>query len=1377
MSSPESLPQSDRFEFIRRLSVNSLAEGWETTVRGIGRHCFVKIPARQSEISTAEQVKALTHSFRLQERFRFSGVLRAVGCHRHANTCCIEYPFIETDDYRPWTPRQWTAEHTAYLIEAALTIDLLHSLGIVHCDLKLENFALRRRGRGWYPTLIDLDFLWESGQRRPAWIAGTPGRIAPEVLAGSELSARTDLFSLGQSLRALTQSSDFTADPGEFSSLERLQMMLSEPSPECRPDSLLLAMNRADLIDAAKFRELQKRLLAARLTNAFRAERRRIAGGNLDPQETIFFACGVYSIPDDFAQDLAAAFVCRPLTAVAAFKEFWASAEVDQYGDFWQARVPDEVIFELYEKLGVCRPSPSETSSEPAEQREGRPAAGLHEYLTIRKRWRAGQYPASDAAARFAALKKLSDMAVRLRRPDEAAEYMRPLLGMLGPDDPEFEGTARRLVVQLFAAGRKDEGEAELGRAKASLGGTRPAAVRSLDRVGVWLLTTRGKLDEAYAELERIIGEARAPDEISTLVNALGNQATLCHKRGDTDRARALYAECLRLASAHDLISDIAYLVGEYAQFCYELGDFKGSLEILREFGGALTSSDQPYLRRLCYNSLAITHTRLGNYQKAEQSLGMLLNETHRQSGPLAYAGYYASLGWHNTVRCRIPQARISLDKSKALGKLAGVPHHEMQAHKNLAYLALMEGSSDLCQREARLCTDLATQIGDQASIMEGRALVTLNAILYGVPPAANDCVDTVNDLIRECCLSYAGLFYLQALAACNDDLGREVRQAVDPVMPCVSAGQGPIAEAVRLCLEADAHPEDGDAVLQKFKAALAILEAAEYKFTSALLCERLADLLHFHNHPKLANRFLAHAHALAAGLSNDVLMTRMAAKQDERSRLTYEKSALLETIDGISSIIENLDNYPNALESIVRFAVRATEAERGVLLTRESREAPLQVRAYVNFDPAALRDVQDFSRSVASTALNSGQPFMVGDALADDRTRKVKSIFVHNVRSIICVPIVSHEHVDAVIYLDHHTIPALFDDDDVRFIRALSRFLSIVLRTARDQKSADARLDYLEQRLKETGGSDTFLTADPDTLRMLTDLPIIAESRANVLLCGESGTGKEILSRRIHELSGRGDRPLIAVNCAAIPPTLVESELFGIVKGAASGVESREGKFEAADGGTLFLDEIGEMPLEVQAKLLRVIESRRFERVGSNQTIEVDVRFIFATNRNLSEMVESGKFRQDLMFRLAVVNLEIAPLRERVDDIALLVEYFGQIHPAAKKSPVFFSDHALTYLEAYSWPGNVRELANMVEALRIHYPGQTINVQQLPKQIVAEFRRSGGDSIRPAQAEKRRMERVLERCDWNIAKAARGFGIPLTTFRRKMKKHGIRLR
>lgn len=290
-----------------------------------------------------------------------------------------------------------------------------------------------------------------------------------------------------------------------------------------------------------------------------------------------------------------------------------------------------------------------------------------------------------------------------------------------------------------------------------------------------------------------------------------------------------------------------------------------------------------------------------------------------------------------------------------------------------------------------------------------------------------------------------------------------------------------------------------------------------------------------------------------------------------------------------------------------------------------------------------------------------------------------------------------------------------------------------------------------------------------------------VADSRATVMVKGESGTGKELVAHAIHRLSPRARAPFVPVHCAALTPSLLESELFGHEKGAFTGAtERRKGRFETADGGTLFLDEIGEVDTSIQVKILRVLEERRFERVGGNETIDVDVRVITATNRDLKKMVDQGEFREDLYYRLHVVPIDIPPLRARRGDIAILVDHFiRELNREDGRRIDGITPDALDMLKQYSWPGNVRELRNMVEHMVVMARGKRITVRDIPSEIKFGDTAGGGkqeeDDLSLAGTERRKIEEALRVCSGNRTAAAKRLGISRRTLHRKLNEYGLR--
>jgi formate hydrogenlyase transcriptional activator len=323
---------------------------------------------------------------------------------------------------------------------------------------------------------------------------------------------------------------------------------------------------------------------------------------------------------------------------------------------------------------------------------------------------------------------------------------------------------------------------------------------------------------------------------------------------------------------------------------------------------------------------------------------------------------------------------------------------------------------------------------------------------------------------------------------------------------------------------------------------------------------------------------------------------------------------------------------------------------------------------------------------------------------------------------------------------------------------------------------------EYLRERASNAEGFEDLIGESAGLRNVLFQAEQVAPTDATVLLLGETGTGKELIAKAIHAKSGRRDRTLVKVNCAALPPTLIESELFGHEKGAFTGAVSRKiGRFELADRSTLFLDEVGELPLALQAKLLRVLQEGEFERVGSSITYKADVRLIAASNRDLAAAAREGAFRPDLYYRLRVFPIELPPLRARREDIPVLVWHFlGELGVSLGRKIEHVPAPAMDRLLAYDWPGNVRELRNVIERSIILSPGSVLLLEELGESArAAGVATNGADGVRTLEeVERDHILRALESCDWHVrgkGNAAMRLGLNASTLYSRMKKLGIR--
>jgi Nif-specific regulatory protein len=510
--------------------------------------------------------------------------------------------------------------------------------------------------------------------------------------------------------------------------------------------------------------------------------------------------------------------------------------------------------------------------------------------------------------------------------------------------------------------------------------------------------------------------------------------------------------------------------------------------------------------------------------------------------------------------------------------------------------------------------------------------------------------------------------------------------------------------------------------------------------------------------------------------------------------------------LDKLKTLIEingrinaNYSDVNATLVYILESAMRLVECESSSLLLVNKEDGTLRFVVALGPKGAEAKNIPVEKKSIAGWVAANNKYLILNNVSEDPRFfSEVQEKTGYVSRTMIAIPMRVKNTCIGVIELINKTGKRGFTQNDLEILELLANQASIAYQNADNYRSAQDRISVLQDKIASGDEYHPFVAKSPSILDLIHVIDEVAKTNSSVLITGESGVGKELFAEQLHLKSPRNGKSFVRVNCAALSPALLESELFGHVKGAfTDAVSDRKGRFEVANGGTLFLDEIGELPLNLQAKLLRVLQTHTFERVGSSDTISTDVRIVAATNRDLEKMVKEGTFRGDLFYRLNVLPLNVPPLRERKEDIEPLASYFlKKFGNETKKNFEGFSPAALQILFNYYWAGNVRELENSVERacvlgappfiqaedLRLNATGspKNENLQNAGIETMAQESACDGNDDRTLKTaltnfKKAYVERILDETSWNQTEAGKILGIQRTYVSRLLNELHIR--
>ena len=548
------------------------------------------------------------------------------------------------------------------------------------------------------------------------------------------------------------------------------------------------------------------------------------------------------------------------------------------------------------------------------------------------------------------------------------------------------------------------------------------------------------------------------------------------------------------------------------------------------------------------------------------------------------------------------------------------------------------------------------------------------------------------------------------------------------------------------------------------------ILRNADGSFTIASLGRGKAVLI---NGVKQKKAILQEGDSVQLGRANLMFFEREPRPIADQSAEFDELGAFRQVV-GFSDRVLRAPNPEQLLEELIDELIETLSASRGFLILFEAGVPKVKVARGVEKDNLSP-EISECSDAILQQVLKTGEPVIVEDALHDANYSSSVSVMNLRIASVLCIPLREQGELTAIIYLGQDKLTHAFTPKKLEIASTFAAQASLLLMLKRRLGDLEADRSRLSE-IVEARRFGAMIGSCESMEKVYHRIRKVAPTDISVLVTGETGTGKELIAKEIHNSSPRTSGPFIAINCGAIPHELLESELFGHTKGAFTGAtHDREGRFQQADGGTLFLDEIGEMPIHLQVKLLRALQERQVMPVGGTRPQNVDIRVLAATHKNLESAIEAGEFREDLYYRLNVVEIELPPLRERGDDLMLLARFILKRAREEYGSGVNdFAPRAVTLMKNYTWPGNVRELENRVRKAAVLCDGQVISPEDLGL---------SADSLKPllplaaAKEEFQRdyVNQVLERFAGNRTKAAEALGVDPRTIFRHLEKEAER--
>ncbi len=897
--------------------------------------------------------------------------------------------------------------------------------------------------------------------------------------------------------------------------------------------------------------------------------------------------------------------------------------------------------------------------------------------------------------------------------------------------------------------------------------------------------------EKSYLKALNSFSEIDYPEGSCRVLNYMG---IIRKRQGDFNGALDFYRRALDISISQKFLWSAMNLYGNLGNLYLSKGDYKSGLDYYIK---SLQISEEISDRRIeAINLLNIGHTynEMGDLEQAEKRFHQAIYKLKDLGGKGSEAIALNNLGLLYYRKGEIHKSIENYRNGLELAKEVNQPRAELANHIGLVEDLVAIADFEKAGVEAEIARKMALAINDVEQLAAALSLLAEIKFETGDPDGAKaeaEAFLALSNQIGEPAQRAKILLVAQATGATDlplDELENDPKIA--PIVTRFRAGdalkqsKNPeiwIARLDKAIRETNFQPGETWR-LRALKAKLLTLSGE--KFESLRETDKLAEEVSralAGLEPEAISKLLDYLQI--AGKSGSII-----GGTENMNKIAREER--LEVLIRVARTINTIRELDPLLNKIMDLALETIGGERGFIMlfsdTQADEERILEPRVARNLDREDILGETTISHSSAMDVARTGKPLLLGRS--EDQIDPRQSMVTFRISSVLCAPLAVKGEILGIVYVDSRS-GKTFSGEDLDFLVSFADLAAIAIENASLAERLAKKNIYLQKQVESIWGFGNIVGRSAAMQKVFRMAESVAETDVTVVITGESGTGKELLARAIHFASPRKNGRFMPVDCGAMAENLLESELFGYIKGAFTGaVSDREGLFEAAHGGTVFLDEISNTSKNFQAKLLRVLQESEIRRVGDNRTRKVDVRVIAATNKDIEQEVKAGNFREDLYYRLNVVNIILPPLRDRPEDVPILADYFLQkICAKMNIPPKTFSVEALDSLLLYPWPGNVRQLENMCERVTIFSKGNSIRIDALPAEIRSH--KTGSKSASAAtsvpktkaelKAEKAKMERlflldILNRADGNVMEASRLSGMDRSQIHHLMSRFGI---